>query len=87
MLEFNESAYKEIKVLQDIYLKHQIQIDTSNSAFLAEHNDYPAVTLSLNGDQLSLFVNDEFSDFKLQKPLLSLCLVLCELNFEVLFKK
>ncbi len=81
MLDFEETNCPEIKALQEIYLKHRVEIIVSKTAFLGDNKDYPSVIFTLSGKSFDLFVDDEYSDFKSNRPLLSLCVVLRELDY------
>lgn len=76
-----EIHYSEIEALQEIYKKYKVKINVSKTEFLGGDKDYPAVVFSLNDKSFNLFADDEHSDFKFQKPLLSLCVVLRELDY------
>lgn len=80
-MDRKEIRYSEIEALQEIYKKYEVKISISEIEFLGDDKDYPAVVFSLNGKSFNLFVDDEYSDFISQKPLLSLCLVLRELDY------
>jgi len=71
----------EVKQLKQIYQKYHFKINVSNSEFLAPNKEYRKVDFALNGTNFSLFVDDEYDDFKYKNPLLDLCLLLRELDY------
>ncbi len=74
-------SHPEIQKLKELYQKHKIGISVSDKEFMGGKKDFPAVLFSLNDKTFPLFVDDEFEDFKLNNPLLNLCLVLRELEY------
>jgi hypothetical protein len=72
--------YQEITALNDLYKKYNVSISISTDECLSGDIDYPAVEFSLDRKTFNLFVDDEYSDFKYNYPLLSLCIVLRELE-------
>lgn len=76
-----ESNYPEIEYLKEIRQKHGVGITILTKDFLNGNKDYPAVIFSLGAKSFNIFVDDEYQDFKLKSPLLSLCLVLRELDY------
>ena len=76
-----ETKYQEIRALQDIFQKYKIEIRVSNNEFLAGNKNYPAVVFSLEDKSFNLFVDDDYSDLKYNNHLLTLYLVLRELDY------
>ena len=75
-----ETHYPEIQVLKEIHQKHNVNISVSNDEFLAGNEDYPAVVFTLDEKSFKLFADDEYKDLPVDNPLLSLCVVLRELE-------
>ncbi len=75
--------YPEIKALNNIYIKHQVEIRFSTTEFLAGDKDYCAVTFKLGTKEFNFFVEDEYDDIQYDYPLLNLCLVLRELEYYI----
>ena len=75
-----DNKYPEIKILQNICDEYNAGIEVSGSTFLDDIKDYPAIVLSLAGKTFNMFVEDEYNDFQIENPLLSLSLVLRELE-------
>lgn len=74
------NQYIEIHFLEDMLNAHHFSIE-----FLED--DFPFTALShrwirfyLDGKSFTLMVDDEYNDFKLNKPVLNFCLVLRELE-------
>ena len=76
-----EQEYPEIKVLKDIYQKHNVKIVVSNKDFLGGNTDYHAIEFTLGDETFNMFADDEQSDFQLNNPLLNLVVVLRELDY------
>lgn len=75
-----EFTYPEIQALHKIHQEYDIEISVSSNDFLAAKQYYPAVVLTVQNQSFRLFVEDEYKDFQKASPLLSLCLVLRELE-------
>ncbi len=75
--------YPEIDALNNIYIKHKVEISFSTTNFLAGNKDYCAVTFNLGGKKFDFFVEDEYDDIRYNYPLLNLCLVLRELEYYI----
>ncbi|KAA3611239.1 MAG: hypothetical protein D8M58_14810 [Calditrichaeota bacterium] len=75
------SKFPEIDELNNIFIKHKIEIRFSSSDFLAENEDYRAVEFKVEGKTFNFYVEDENGDIRYNYPLLNLCLVLRELEF------
>lgn len=74
------SEYPEIDALNNIYVKHNVEIRFSTTDFLVESKGYRAVTFKLGGKVFNFYVEDELDDIRYNYPLLNLCLVLRELE-------
>lgn len=74
------SEYPEIDALNNMYVKHKVEIRFSTTDFLVESKEYRAVTFKLGGKVFNFYVEDELDDIKYNYPLLNLCLVLRELE-------
>jgi len=74
------NQYPEIKVLEDFIKKYKVKIEVSQKKILGPRKDFPAVQLEILGQSFSLFAEDEYADFKLGDPRLSLCVVLRSLE-------
>jgi hypothetical protein len=72
--------YPEIEKLNDLCVQHRVMIKVDRMDDLGPRNDYPLVDFTIDGLAFSLFVDDEYNDFKYNYPLLNLCLVLRELD-------
>ena len=77
------NTYPEIEALNNIYLKHQVEIRFSSTNFLAENKDYCAVVFKLGAKEFNFFIEDEYNDIRYNYPLLNLCLVLRELEYYI----
>ncbi len=75
-----ETNYSEIQFLQKIYLRHKVSARVSDTDFLAGNKEYPAVVFSLNNSSFKLYVEDEYKDLQIGNPILTLCLILRELE-------
>ncbi len=73
------STFPEIIALQELYTKFDIEIKVSETEFLG-YEDYPLVEFIIKNRKFKFFVDDEYQDFKIENPLLHLCLVLRELE-------
>lgn len=76
-----KSHYPEIEELKEVHQKHEVKITVSTKDFLDGNMGYPAVVFSLKANSFHIFVDDEYQDFKNNNPLLSLCLILRELDY------
>ncbi|MDT7831066.1 hypothetical protein RQM59_01675 [Flavobacteriaceae bacterium S356] len=74
------SKYREIEALNEIYVKHKVEIRFSTTDFLVDSKEYRAVTFKLGGKTFNFYVEDELDDLRYNYPLLNLCLVLRELE-------
>lgn len=74
------SEYPEIDALNNMYVKHKVEIRFSTTDFLVESKEYRAVTFKLGGKVFNFYVEDELDDIRYNYPLLNLCLVLRELE-------
>lgn len=74
------NKYPEIEALNNIYVKHKVEIRFSTTDFLAGDKTYRAVTFKLDGQVFNFYVEDELDDIRYNYPLLNLCLVLRELE-------
>lgn len=74
------SEYPEIEALNQLYIKHKIEICFSSTDFLADKKDYRAVAFTLDKKTFNFYVEDEQGDIHFNYPLLNLCLVLRELE-------
>lgn len=72
--------YPEIEALNELWVKHQVMIKVDRSDDLGPRRDYPLVDVKMGDLGFSLFVDDEYEDFRLNYPLLNFCLVLRELE-------
>ena len=77
------SEYKEIDALNNIYIKHKVEIRFSTTDFLIEDKDYRAVEFKAGGKLFNFYVEDEYDDIRYNYPLLNLCLVLRELEYYI----
>ncbi len=75
-----ETNYSEIQFLQKIYLRYKVSVRVSDTDFLADNKEYPAVVFSLNNTSFKLYVEDEYRDLQIDNPILTLCLILRELE-------
>ena len=75
------SDYPEIEALNNIFIKHKVEIRFSTTEFLAGNKDYRAVALKLEDSTFNFYVDDEYDDVRYNYPLLNLCLVLRELEY------
>ena len=76
----DKKDYPEIRALTETYKKHSIEISVSDDEFLFGNKNYPAVTFSLGEKLFRLFADDEYHDFSVNNPILSLCIILRELE-------
>lgn len=74
------TSYKEINELKNIVQSFNFQIEVHEEKYLAADYDYVLSSVYLNNQVFKLFIYDEFEDLKLGNSLLSLCLVLIELE-------
>lgn len=74
------NKYPEIEALNNIYVKHKVEIRFSTTDFLAGSKAYRAVTFKIGGKVFNFYVEDELDDIRYNYPLLNLCLVLRELE-------
>ena len=74
------SSYPEIQALEKIYQENDIRIKVWDNESLSKQFNYPRVELTLKNQSFILYVDDEYNDFKMGNPLLSLCLILKELE-------
>ncbi len=74
------SNYPEIQALQQLHTDHRIHIAVIQDQYLGDKQDHPKVRCILNDRSFELYVDDEYSDLAIGNPLLSLCLVLRELE-------
>lgn len=74
------SKYPEINALNQIYIKHKVEIRFSQTDLLGGTKDYRAVTFKLEERVFNFYVEDEYEDMRYNYPLLNLCLVLRELE-------
>lgn len=74
------SEYPEIDALNNMYVKHNVEIRFSTTDFLVGSKEYRAVTFKLGGKVFNFYVEDELDDIRYNYPLLNLCLVLRELE-------
>ena len=77
------SEYKEIDALNNIYIKHKVEIRFSTTGFLADNKDYHSVEFKAGGKLFNFYVEDEYDDIRYNYPLLNLCLVLRELEYYI----
>ncbi|MCE7992506.1 MAG: hypothetical protein HEP71_11015 [Roseivirga sp.] len=75
------SSYPEIEALNEIFIKHKVEIRFSTTDLLAGAKDYCAVNFKLEGKTFNFYVEDEYADIRYNYPLLNLCLVLRELEW------
>ena len=75
-----KDSYPEIIALEALVNKFKIAFDISGDILLDDLKDYPWVEIKLGNKTFSLFVNDEYEDFRLGIPSLSLCVLLRELE-------
>lgn len=73
------NSYPEIQALQQIYDDHTIEIRVTKDLYLRE-KEHTKVTFVLNNLAFELYIDDEYNDLSIGNPLLSLCLVLRELE-------
>lgn len=76
----SDATYPEIERLRNIHKKYRIRISVFPDQYLANLDYYPAVECIILDQSFSLFVDDEYEDFQIGNPFLSLCLVLRELE-------
>lgn len=74
------SIYPEIQALQGLYNRHTIQVQVMEGVFLGNKQHYPKVLFRLNDHSFELYIDDEYGDMAIGNPLLSLCLILRELE-------
>ncbi len=74
------SQYKEVEKLRELYEKHGIEIVVSKNDFLNNQKDYPAIKITLDGYSFDMYAEDEYNNFQINNPLLTLCVVLRELE-------
>jgi len=74
------STHPEIDALNNIYMKHKVEIRFSPTDFLAGNEEYRAVVFKLGGKVFNFYVEDDLGDIRYNYPLLNLCLVLRELE-------
>lgn len=74
------SNYPEIRALQELYDKHKVRIQVVEADALAEQTNHVKVSFSLGSQSFILYIDDEYKDLELNNPLLSLTLVLFELE-------
>jgi len=72
--------YPEIAALAEINHKFKVAIEVINEKYLAGKDYYPAIRITLQNKSFDLFVDDEYEDLEMGNHLLSLCLVLRELE-------
>ena len=72
--------YKQVKKLQELQEKHGIEIIVSQDKFLNNQKDYPAIKLTIEGVTYDMYAEDEYQNFEIKNPLLTLCVVLRELE-------
>lgn len=72
--------YPEILELKQLHDKYHFSATTNHKDLLGNKSYYPKVNFLFDGSSFSLYVDDEFSDLKKNNSLLSLCLVLRELE-------
>ena len=70
----------EIEELNALWVKHKVMVRVDRNTLLSNKAYYPLVEFQISGENFSLFVDDEFSDFRKNYPLLNFCLVLRELD-------
>ncbi|MCH2233138.1 MAG: hypothetical protein MK078_02710 [Crocinitomicaceae bacterium] len=70
----------EIEELSALWVKHKVMVRVDRNTLLSNKAYYPLVEFQISGENFSLFVDDEFSDFRKNYPLLNFCLVLRELD-------
>ena len=56
--------YPEIEQLNALWVRHKVMVKVDRSEQLNDKSYYPLVHFTISGEQFSLFVDDEFSDFK-----------------------
>ena len=76
----SSADHPNITALNKLYLKHKASVDVSPSILLCDRPDYRRVSLTISNRLFTLFVDDEYEDFKYNYPLLNFCLVLRELE-------
>ena len=74
------SNYIEIQKLQNITQSFQIHIKVLGESLLFEALEHVWVDFTINRETFTLLVDDEYKDFRIDKPSLHLCLVLRELE-------
>lgn len=74
------STYPEIRALQALYDTHKVRIQVLEADALALQTDHVKVSFSLGSKSFILYIDDEYKDLDLNNPLLSLTLVLFELE-------
>ena len=75
-----ESGYPEISKLEHIYESNDIYVFLRKEIYLGEDKEYKGVSLQIRDTLIELFVADEYGDLNESNQLLSLCLVLRELE-------
>lgn len=74
------SNYIEIQALKKILEDFEIEIKVLGEDILFKALSHVWVEFTINKETFTLFVDDEYSDFKIDNPTLHLCLVLRELE-------
>ena len=74
------STYSEIITLKELIEQHHIVIREVKGDFLGEVQHYPAVIITLRQKSFKIYIDNEYGDLQLQNPILSLYLVLRELE-------
>lgn len=74
------NIYPEIEKLNQIWVKFGVLVKIDRSDDLSGKGYYPLVYFNLGKEKFSLFVDDEYDDFRKNYPILNFCLVLRELE-------
>jgi len=72
--------YPEVIALNELYVKHKVEIHFDSSDFLAGKKYYLKTNFTLEAKVFQFYVDDEYNDVRFNNPLLNLCLVLRELE-------
>ena len=74
------SEYPEIVELNKLWVEHKVIVKVDRSDDLSGKGYYPLTHFNLGNERFSIYVDDEFNDFRYNYPLLNFCLVLRELD-------